>query len=149
MAKKTKKKVNDTPLTPRQAMAKVLAIQVEVGKGELGIKEACEKHHLKLHKYSYWAKKLKDEEGNALADAVKEAKWDVVHDSSPAAIKERLDKIKALEKDVEAWKYLAEARLKNIEQFKEQLELCLDQCVELRSENARLKEKILEYVLKA
>lgn len=147
--KKVTKKAKDKALTPKQALVKVLAIQTEVASGAMGIQEACGKHDMKLYQYSYWAKKLKNEEGDALADAVKEAKWDVVHDSSPAAIRDRLKRIKELEGQVEMQRSWKEQSQEEVRKLGESLREHQDRINDLVTENEQLREKLLEYVLKS
>jgi hypothetical protein len=97
------KKVKPKVLTPQQAYDLLARIEAEVSSGRMRKKDACKKFKMPVYKYSYW-KKMKDE-SDALDKMIEEHEKDegeVLYDSSPLAIRERLRKMVGLEKDIEA-----------------------------------------------
>lgn len=121
MVKKTAKKVSKKArktrevFTRKKALELLNLVQAEVEKGDMGVTAACRKYNFPMHKYSYW-KNVK-EESDKLDAAIEEYEKEnpeVLHDSSQLAIKERVETIEKLNRDVsDLWEKIQTLQVEN------------------------------------
>lgn len=141
-------------LTHKVALERLAKVQKEVDSGKMKIKEACLKYNFPVYKYTYW-KKLKQESDaideeidkyhtNTLdkshPDYMDDRKFEVVHDSSSLAIRDRTKLIKELKAKMEEFEDIIRGNEGIVRDLNHKI-------YELSSENMRLKDKLIGMVL--